>query len=69
MNRLHITATALLALSVASSAPTADGTATEWVLLFNGKNLSGWKANADPGAFTVKDGISPKSGAIALQAH
>lgn len=28
-----------------------------WIPLFNGKDLSGWKANADPGAFSVKDGV------------
>lgn len=32
-----------------------------WLDLFNGRDLSGWKANADPGAFTVVDG--------ALKAH
>lgn len=57
MNRLYVTAAALLALSLASSAQTADETATDWFPLFNGKDLSGWKANSDPGAFTVKDGI------------
>ena len=31
--------------------------AGEWKSLFNGKDLEGWHANADPGAFTVKDGI------------
>ena len=57
MNRLYITANALFALSLASSAQTADETAPHWFPLFNGKDLSGWKANSDPGAFTVKDGI------------
>ncbi|MHC4993621.1 MAG: 3-keto-disaccharide hydrolase [Planctomycetota bacterium] len=28
-----------------------------WVDLFNGKDLTGWRANADPGAFTVRDGV------------
>ena len=28
-----------------------------WIPLFNGKDLTGWKANTDPGAFTVTDGI------------
>lgn len=28
-----------------------------WIPLFNQKGLEGWKANADPGAFTVVDGI------------
>lgn len=27
-----------------------------WQALFNGRNLTGWEANADPGAFTVVDG-------------
>ncbi len=29
---------------------------TEWQALFNGRDLKGWAANADPGAFTVVDG-------------
>ena len=28
-----------------------------WIPLFNQNDLTGWKANADPGAFTVADGI------------
>ncbi|MEY4939729.1 MAG: hypothetical protein RIQ93_1464 [Verrucomicrobiota bacterium] len=32
-----------------------------WQALFNGRDLTGWAANADPGAFTVADG--------ALKAH
>src|SRR5262245_25407507 len=31
-------------------------TEAAWRELFNGKDLTGWKANADPGAFTVVDG-------------
>ncbi len=27
-----------------------------WTDLFNGKDLTGWKANENPGSFTVKDG-------------
>ena len=47
-----------LALSIAGlmfpadPAPAAEG----WLELFNGKDLAGWKANADPGAFTIVDG-------------
>ena len=47
-----------LALSIAGlmfpadPAPAAEG----WLELFNGKDLTGWKANADPGAFTIVDG-------------
>jgi len=29
---------------------------TKWQALFNGRDLTGWEANADPGAFTVVDG-------------
>ena len=28
-----------------------------WQSLFNGRDLSGWQANADPGAFTVAEGV------------
>ncbi|MBI5775503.1 MAG: DUF1080 domain-containing protein [Verrucomicrobia bacterium] len=31
--------------------------ADDWLTLFNGKNLADWKANADPGAFTVTNGL------------
>jgi hypothetical protein len=27
-----------------------------WLDLFNGRDLTGWKANADPGAFTITNG-------------
>ena len=31
--------------------------ADEWQTLFNGKDLAGWRANNDPGSFTVVDGV------------
>ena len=31
--------------------------AEEWIPLFNSRDLTGWKANSDPGAFSVKGGI------------
>ena len=31
--------------------------ADDWLPLFNGKDLSGWRANNDPDSFTVQDGI------------
>ncbi len=31
--------------------------ADEWKPLFNGKDLSGWRANNDPDSFAVKDGV------------
>jgi hypothetical protein len=42
-----------VALLVSLTALQAD---EAWLDLFNGRDLSGWKANADPGAFTVVDG-------------
>ncbi len=29
----------------------------EWTELFNGKDLSGWSANENPGSFKVEDGL------------
>jgi len=37
--------------------PMPGAEAGGWLDLFNGKDLAGWKANADPGAFTVEDGV------------
>ncbi|HEY1110995.1 MAG TPA: DUF1080 domain-containing protein [Opitutaceae bacterium] len=37
-------------------APALRAADTGWRELFNGKDLTGWKANADPGAFSVVDG-------------
>jgi len=31
--------------------------ADDWLPLFNGKDLSGWRANNDPESFTVQNGI------------
>ena len=33
-----------------------------WVSLFNGKDLTGWRVNENPGSFTVKDGAIVASG-------
>jgi hypothetical protein len=38
------------------TAPSAAA-AELWHELFNGRDLGGWKANADPGAFTVTNGV------------
>ncbi len=46
----------LLALVVVASAPGAPG-ADGWRPLFNGKDLTGWRANNDPDSFAVKDGV------------
>ncbi|HEY1107037.1 MAG TPA: DUF1080 domain-containing protein [Opitutaceae bacterium] len=50
---MHKILSLLLALLFTSAAPAAE---SGWRELFNGKDLAGWKANADPGAFTVVDG-------------
>src|SRR5690606_38064187 len=34
----------------------------EWVDLFNGKDLSGWKANENPESFRVEDGVIVANG-------
>ena len=33
-----------------------------WISLFNGKDLTGWRVNENPGTFTVKDGAIVASG-------
>jgi hypothetical protein len=34
----------------------------EWIELFNGKNLDGWKISENPGSFTVEDGVIKVAG-------
>ena len=46
----------LLLLYALVTAHTAIAAEAGWRELFNGKDLTGWKANADPGAFVVVDG-------------
>jgi hypothetical protein len=46
----------MLGLIVLVFAPTASH-AGDWRPLFNGKDLTGWRANNDPKSFTVKDGL------------
>ena len=54
MNRI-----ALLALITIVPLMAADD---GWVSLFNGKDLTGWRVNENPGTFTVKDGAIVASG-------
>src|SRR6185369_8851802 len=42
-----------LTLVFATSVSRAD----DWRPLFNGKDLTGWRANNDPDSFSVKDGV------------
>lgn len=46
----------MLWLFFACFALALPGAESGWRDLFNGKDLTGWKPNADPGAFTVVDG-------------
>jgi hypothetical protein len=41
----------------------------DWRPLFNGKDLTGWRANTDPGSFTVKDGVLRVQAAGKTSAH
>jgi len=54
MNRLSVVLTAAFFLRLTAVPAFA---ADDWVELFNGQDLTGWKANADPGAFVVTNGL------------
>jgi len=41
----------------------------DWQSLFNGKDLSGWRANNDPESFTVKDGVLRVQASAGNAAH
>lgn len=45
----------IIGLSLAASA--AKPGESDWIQLFNGKDLSGWHTNRAEGSFTVKDGL------------
>lgn len=47
---------ALVGMVVLLGAAPREPGAGGWEDLFNGKDLAGWRANADPGAFTVTNG-------------
>lgn len=48
--------TLLIVLACTRMSPSCAGD-NEWLELFNGKDLTGWQANAHPESFTVTDGI------------
>lgn len=50
----------VLALSVPRPLPAAP--AAEWISLFDGQSLAGWKANEAPGSFKVEDGCIVANG-------
>ena len=48
----------LLILSLVASGPPASAKEDEkWQTLFNGKDLSGWRANILPESFSVEEGV------------
>jgi len=49
-------ASLLLSLALVTSGPAARAADEEWVSLFDGKTLAGWKASEAPGSFRVVDG-------------
>ncbi len=53
MTRLH---TLMLALVLSGTAAMAQAE-TEWIALFNGKSLEGWKGAEHPDSFKVEDGM------------
>ena len=46
----------LIALSVLAGLASKTHAADDWVSLFDGKSLNGWKASESQGTFSVKDG-------------
>lgn len=53
------TCTLFLLLLICFSGYSQSG---EWIELFNGKNLDGWKVSENPGSFTVEDGVIKVAG-------
>ena len=49
---------AMILLAAVPAGLAQDG----WISLFDGKDLTGWKANENPGTFSVKDGAIVASG-------
>jgi len=47
----------------------ADAGAQEWRALFNGRDLTGWKANNDPESFRVESGILRVQSTQTFRAH
>ena len=65
MQRRIISSLCLAAVSVASLA----GQTGDWQVLFNGKDLTGWRANNDPASFTVTDGVLRVQASGKYRAH
>ncbi|MBN8628657.1 MAG: DUF1080 domain-containing protein [Planctomycetes bacterium] len=58
-----------LLLFVVASTSAIAARADDWQPLFNGRDLTGWRANLDPAAFTVQDGILRVQASSQTRAH
>ncbi|NID11242.1 3-keto-disaccharide hydrolase [Fibrivirga algicola] len=52
----YLTLTVALLLTLGTTAFAQKKSANDWVNLFDGKTLTGWKAAENPGTFSVEDG-------------
>ena len=66
MKKIVIGSLAAVACSfVLSAAASADHHNTEWISMFNGRNLDGWKVNENKDSIGVEDGMMVIDGPIA----
>src|SRR5688500_8076857 len=61
MNRLKLFALVFIAFAIFTHC-TQEKKTNEWVDLFNGKDLTGWKPNESPESFKVADGMIVANG-------
>lgn len=56
-----------LVVAIAALVPVPGGTAENegWIVLFNGRDLDGWKVGANPDSFKVEDGMIVAHGPVA----
>ncbi len=57
MNKLRSTFVIVTALAASAFVQAADMSEPQFVSIFNGKDLTGWKANGDASIWTVENGI------------
>ena len=60
MNNIKILIAGIIIIGFSACTPGQEK--DEWVSLFNGNNLDGWRASENPGSFTVEDGAIVVSG-------
>jgi hypothetical protein len=59
----------LLSFTLLSLSLSTAGFAEEWQELFNGKDLTGWKANTHPDSFSVVDGLLKAHATNIISSH